>query len=286
VSQASAPQADPVLTLVSEANEDPRRLYYLWEQQRWEAGKVDLTSDSAEWTEVDPQLRAAVSDAVAWRRLRAEWATTALVPFVDVAPQEEQQVFLTTQLVDEARHLVFFDRVLGEVIEVGGDTIADRRGLMDDDSLRLLLDDVLPGSVRELRVGGVDPGPLVRAVTAYHLVTLGALGLTGQRALDRYLSENDALPGIRTGLELEARDARRHVAFALVLLTQTVGRDRLLARTSTEAVAVTLPLVRSALGSAGSVAPTVYAGDDLAEEAESALDRWFAAVGLERSVRS
>jgi ribonucleoside-diphosphate reductase beta chain len=282
----TAAAADPVLALVSDATKDPRSLYYLWEQQQWEAGKVDLTSDAAEWKDVDPQLRRAVSDTVAWRRLRAELATTALVPFVDGAPQEEQQVFLTTHLVDEARHLVFFDRVLTEVLEVHGATIGDRRGLVDDHSLLRLLTDVLPRFVRELRAGGPDQRPLVTAVTAFHLVTLGALGLTAQRALDRYLSENDVLPGIRRGLELEARDAERHVAFGVVLLAHVVGSERILARTAAEAVASTLPLVRSALGSAASLAPTVYGKDDLGERAESALDRWLEAVGLEVPVRS
>jgi ribonucleoside-diphosphate reductase beta chain len=278
--------ADPVLALVSDAMEDPRRLYYLWEQQQWEAGKVDLTSDAAEWKDVDPQLRRAVSDTVAWRRLRAEFATTALVVFVDVAPQEEQQVFLTTHLVDEARHLVFFDRVLTEVLEVHGEAIGDRRGLVDDESLRRLLTDGLPRFVRELRAGGPDQRALVTAVTAFHLVTLGALGLTTQRALDGYLSENNILPGIRRGLELEARDAERHVAFAVILLAHIVGSERILARTAAEAVASTFPLVRSALASAASLAPTVYGSYDLAGSAESAVDGWLEAAGLELPVRS
>ena len=43
-----------------------------------------------------------------------------LSPYIDAAPLEEQKYFLATQQVDEARHAVFFNRFMNEVVGVGG----------------------------------------------------------------------------------------------------------------------------------------------------------------------
>ena len=39
-----------------------------------------------------------------------------LAPFIDAAPREEQKYFLATQQVDEARHAIFFNRFMHEVV--------------------------------------------------------------------------------------------------------------------------------------------------------------------------
>lgn len=280
MSSYPAVDADPVLGLLTGRRADPRALYYLWEQQQWEAGRVDLALDAQQWDGVDPSLRRSVADAIAWRRLRAQNATTALVRFVDVAPNEEQQVFLTTHLVDEVRHLVFFDRVQTEVMGARGEAMEERAGLVDDVALRSLLVDELARACRGPRSEGAGPAELVDAVTGFHVVVLGALGLTEQKALDDWLSEEKILPGIRRGLELETRSAHRQVAFGLGFVADAVSRDPSLEETVVAAVVRSLPLVRSRLAAAATVAPTPYPGAQLIETADAAVERWLAAVGV------
>ena len=274
-------RADPVLVLLSEGRGDPRALYYLWEQQQWEAGKIDLTVDREQWRELDPGARRPIADSVSWRRLRAEIATRALVPFVDLAPSEEQQVFLTTQLVDEARHLVFFDRVLSEVTEAPGSTVEDREGIVDDASLRSLLTEVIPDVVASLRARGAGVGELAVGVVTYHLVVLGVLSLTEQEALVGYLSEEDVVPGLREGLSLEARDAHRHVAFGLGLLARTIEEHPDVLAAARTGLDRALPLALAASSAAASSAPTPYSGEDLKAAATSALAQRCSEVGLE-----
>lgn len=274
-------EMDPVLGLLAGRRADPRALYYLWEQQQWEAGGVDLALDAQQWEGLDPAMRRPVADAIAWRRLRAQQATTALVPFVDVAPNEEQQVFLTTHLVDEARHLVFFDRVQAEVMGAGGETMEDREGLVDDLALRSLLVDELARVRGGLRSGGAGVAELVEAVIGFHVVIVGALGLTEQKALDGWLSKENILPGIRRGLELEARSAHRHVAFGLGFVADALSRHPSLEEVVGAAVARLLPLVRSRLAAAAAVTPTPYPGAGLVETADAALERWFAGVSVQ-----
>jgi len=55
-----------------------------------------------------------------------ECVTATLAPWVNSAPTEEMQLFLSTQLADEARHTVFFDRFFEEVVGVRGDDLEAR----------------------------------------------------------------------------------------------------------------------------------------------------------------
>ena len=275
---------DPVIALVREA--DNRALYYLWERQGWEAGKIDLSPDSQQWGHLDPALRRAVGDSVAWRRQRAEVAISALVPFVDLAPDEEQQVFLTTQLVDEARHLVFFDRVQAEVFRESAGGSADRGSQVVDPALRSLLSDVVPRHMQQLREKGAGVAQLSAAMVDLHLVIVGALALTEQAALVSHLETDDALPGIRDGLTLEAGAAHRHVVFALGFLAEAVRRRQVDQAALSASLGASLLHARAALRSAARAAPTVFANLDLVQHAQGSLERWFAEVGLELSVRS
>jgi len=85
-------------------------LYRRWESQQWSVGDLDFTLDRQDWlkaTDLDKK-------ATLWsHRLffnGEERVTATLAPFVWAAPTPEIEIFLSTQMVDEARHTVFFDR--------------------------------------------------------------------------------------------------------------------------------------------------------------------------------
>ena len=57
--------------------------------------------------------------------LGEERVTTELLPFAIAAPTDDQRIFLASQIADEARHCVFFDRFYREVLGSDARTIAD-----------------------------------------------------------------------------------------------------------------------------------------------------------------
>ena len=69
-----------------------------------------------------------------------------LAPFLLAAPSGEIEIFLATQLVDEARHAAFFDRFMAEVIALEAEDfrgrIAEVEGLMEP-GWRAVFDDQL-----------------------------------------------------------------------------------------------------------------------------------------------
>lgn len=202
-----------------------RELYYQWEKGQWEAGAIDLSVDRRQWQDQAPEVR----DSFLWwlsTFYAGEAAVTdSLVPFVDAAPVEEQGVFLTTQLVDQARQTVFFDRFFAEVVEVAGSDMEDRverQGRRLDPSQERLLHDELPAVADRIRTEGYRLDELVEGVTLYHLLIEGTLGLTGHHYLQDFASSRDILPGFREGLTAIERDTTRHASFGTRFLKEAV----------------------------------------------------------------
>lgn len=274
---AATASRDPVVELLQAERSDYRGLYYRWEQEQWQAGRIDLAADAEEWATLDDDVRRAVTGAVAWRHLRARQATTALVSFVDAAPTEEQQVFLTTELVDEARHVVLFDRFVTEVMGEDAATVASRAPDVEDDALRELLLDVLPeGSERLAAAAQPDLGRLVSAVTVYQLGIVGLVGLTEQRFLADHLRSREVLPGLLEAIHLTARDSARHTAFALRLF-QEAARGGTRDRCHRE-----MKRVSPLLGRALQERSAAFVGDaGMRKAAQTSCAAWFDAVGVE-----
>jgi ribonucleoside-diphosphate reductase beta chain len=140
---------------------------------------------------------------------------------------------------DEDRHALFFDRVAAEVLGLGGETPADRLAAAREHvppAFLQLFEEHLPAVAAELAAGHTG---ILDGVRLYHMVLEGAVFTAGQRALLDDLAD-DALPGIRKGVENVERDERWHVGFGVRCLTEAkdpeVLLDHVLSR-ATEAAA-------------------------------------------------
>ena len=149
-----------------------------------------------------------------------------LSPFIDAAPREEQKYFLTTQQVDEARHAVFFNRFMHEVVERGDGTVA---GALEATRPELTWGfvktfEMLDRVVDELRRDR-SRTKLAQAVTMYHFVVEATLAQPGQHFISDYLTERDLLPGFRAGMRNVALDEQRHIGFGVKLLRDLAAED-------------------------------------------------------------
>src|ERR671926_57127 len=100
-------------------------LYKRWEHGNWKATELDFSQDYKDWHETfsDLERRAALWNYSMFFH-GEDSVTDNLSPYIDAAPREEQKYFLTTQQVDEARHSVFFQRFMHEVVGLGSDSAA------------------------------------------------------------------------------------------------------------------------------------------------------------------
>lgn len=200
------------------------RLYRLWEENSWSATGLDFSTDAKHWDEklTDRQREAALWN-YAMFLLGEEAVARTLTPVLDAAPTHEQKIFLTTQIVDEARHHVFFDRFMREVAGQGTDiesTLSAVDGLVTL-GFRQVFDE-LDRVSDALRKKPGDRALLAQTVALYHVVVEGLLAIPGQHFIQRYVEKMEILPAFSKGITNVSRDEARHVAFGIRFLGELV----------------------------------------------------------------
>src|SRR5258708_390750 len=99
---------------------DSTSLYRRWEQQQWAVSELDFTQDKADWESLPPGIRQVTQHTMTLFFIGEQAVTDTLAPLLHAAPREDERIFLATQIADEARHTVFFQRFFEDVLEVGG----------------------------------------------------------------------------------------------------------------------------------------------------------------------
>lgn len=200
------------------------RLYRLWEEHNWSAKNLDFTQDAIDWQEkhTDQQRR-----AILWNYAMfldgEESVTVTLAPFLNAVPRYEDRIYLATQIADEARHHVFFDRFLREVCHIGQDyqsTLEATRSQLSW-GYRQVFTELDRVSDRLRRAPNSLP-LLAQGVALYHLVVEGMLAHSGQHFLRDYSSKTGLFPGFSQGITMISRDESRHIAFGIQLLRELV----------------------------------------------------------------
>src|SRR6266568_6138640 len=147
-----------------------RELYYRWERQQWRAQDLDFSSDRKQWEAMSPEERTMRMYGLSSFFQGEACVTDTLAPYVTAMPDEEMRIFLTTQLVDEARHMVFFARFFKEVLGVDKekleDALAVARGYMND-HLKYILIDALSEVARRIQREPGNLAHLVEGITLY-----------------------------------------------------------------------------------------------------------------------
>src|SRR5712692_7754672 len=102
-----------------------RELYYRWERQQWRAQDIDFTGDRKQWEDMPQDRRTMRMYSLSSFFQGEACVTDTLAPYITAMPDEEMRIFVITQLVDEARHTVFFARFFNEVLGVDKNSLED-----------------------------------------------------------------------------------------------------------------------------------------------------------------
>lgn len=204
-------------------------LYRRWEAQQWAVGDIDFSLDRQDWIEADEIEK----KATLWsHRLffnGEERVTSTLAPFVYAAPSPEIEIFLSTQMVDEARHTVFFDRWWHEVCGTDAKNMAELLKEIRpqaNEGYNTLFYERLPSAAQRLANDPKDFEAFVEGVTMYHIIVEGTIALTGQRfELESMREQGLTDRGFYRGFTAVARDESRHVNFGIKLLQEAVRED-------------------------------------------------------------
>jgi ribonucleoside-diphosphate reductase beta chain len=207
---------------------DYQQLYALWERQNWRVHELDFSVDREQWVASPKEAQENMLWSLGSFYIGEERVTADLAPFVRAAPTGEIEAFLSTQLVDEARHAVFFDRYGAEVLALGAEDLRGR--MLEVQSIMLpAWYDVFDGGLREvadrIQARPDDFDLFVEGITVYHLIIEGVLATTGQRTILDYSERHSLYPGFCKGFNLVEQDEHRHIAFGVRFLRDAVADD-------------------------------------------------------------
>ena len=207
---------------------DYQQLYALWERQNWKASELDFTVDKEQWLASPRESQLDTIHSFGSFYVGEERVTADLAPFLLAAPSGEVEAFLATQLVDEMRHAVFFDRFMAEVMAVDGEDLRSRLREVESTMLgawHFLFDDSLRDIADRIKAKPDDLELFVQGIVTYHMVTEGVLAMPGQRILIQYTEDHGLYPGFNKGFRLVEQDEHRHIAFGVRFL-KDVCEDR------------------------------------------------------------
>jgi ribonucleoside-diphosphate reductase beta chain len=231
---------------------DYPELYRLWERQQWLTQELDFTQDRVDWHErIDPEERFQRMYGLSAFFIGEQRVTDELGPIMRAAPTEDQRIFLSTQIADEARHVRFFDRFYSEVgVYEGADGVADRLRQTEEHlnpAFKELFESLLKSRVDRLAAEPEDTERLVEAITLYHMVIEGVLALTGQHFIIDYNEREGTLPAFVEGFTKVARDEHRHIAFGVRFLTDMAREDTKYRDAIQRTIAESLPVTEKVL---------------------------------------
>ena len=206
---------------------DPQTLYRRWEEDQWSPFAIDLDADREQWTAMDGAQRTLIHFALASLMVAEERITTKFAGLVAADAPEEETTFLSTQQVDEARHMQFYARFQDEVVAEPAAIAAHverARGEVSD-AFRHIFDGALVDAHRRLLDEPGDLEAKVRFITIYHLILESTLGLTSFHFVTEYLRRERLLPGFVEGYSRIHRDETRHIGYGIWFLREAV-RER------------------------------------------------------------
>jgi ribonucleoside-diphosphate reductase beta chain len=199
-------------------------MFRLWEKAKrlgiWNPTDIDFTQDKHDWKDATESERDLTLHVTTLFLSGEEAVTLDLLPLIGVITREgklEEEMYLTSFLWEEAKHVDFFRRYLDEVMTDGGD-LSRYHG----DSYKTIFYDELPAAMGRLRE---DDSPLVQAEAAvtYNMVVEGMLAETGYHGWYQILEQNGLMPGMSQGIGFVQKDESRHLRFGIYLLSRLVA---------------------------------------------------------------
>jgi len=186
----------------------------------WDPQAIDFSKDRPDWLAFDDTERDFLLRTLALFQAGEEGVTSDLLPLIMVVADEgrlEEEIFLTSFLWEEAKHVEFFRRWLDEVAQATGDL----DGYLTPSYRHLFLTE-LPHSLGALKTDKSTEAQ-IRASVTYNMIIEGVLAETGYHGFRQSLEANGKLPGLLEGIRYTARDESRHIRYGVFLLNRLIN---------------------------------------------------------------
>ncbi|MDZ7754922.1 R2-like ligand-binding oxidase [Rhodohalobacter sp.] len=188
----------------------------------WNPSDINLSTDAEQWTKLTQDEKEIILHLTSLFITGEEAVTSDLLPLMKVISNEgrlEEEIFLTSFLWEEAKHVEFFSLYQQEVFK----KLPDAKKFHGP-FYKTIFYEKLPDALSNL---DRDPSPLsqLKASITYNMIVEGTLAETGYAAFYNMLEDKDLLPGLREGLNKLKQDESRHIAFGLYLINRILDEN-------------------------------------------------------------
>ncbi len=198
----------------------------LWQKSKrlgiWNPNDIDLSQDKKDWQNMSEDEKESVLQLCSLFVAGEESVTLDLLPLVMLVAREgriEDEMYLTSFLWEEAKHVDGFRRFLNEVV---GEQESGDLSRFHGPSYSQIFYEELPNAMNRL-LTDTSVEAQVRALATYNIFVEGVMAETGYYSFYRMLTQNNLMPGMQQFVGYLKRDESRHIAFAIYYLSRLMA---------------------------------------------------------------
>ncbi len=202
------------------SNSLPMRLFTASHERTWNPADIDFSQERSDWLSFTDDERNFLIRLISGFRVGERGVTHELAPLQFRFRQQgrlEEEMYVTAQLYEEARHVQFFETWLIEALpgrfgvdipypDLHGDMFSTR----------------LPQAMRALFTDD-SPEALLRAILLYHFYVEGVGAEASYPMYYAIFERTGRLPALGNGIRLIQRDEARHIAFGVYVLQRLLA---------------------------------------------------------------
>ncbi|MEK4536797.1 R2-like ligand-binding oxidase [Peribacillus sp. FSL K6-1552] len=185
----------------------------------WNPRDINFSQDIEDWKSFTSIEREVLLRIISLFQGGEEAVTLDLLPLIMTIAKEgriEEEMYLTTFLFEEAKHMEFFRYTLDQIGETGDLTV------YHSETYKSIFYEILPEAMEKL-IHDQSPEALAEAATVYNMFTEGVLAETGYFGFYQTLEDNNMMPGLLKGVGLLKKDESRHIAYGTFLLQRIIS---------------------------------------------------------------
>ena len=199
----------------------------LWEKAKkygtWNPNEIDFSQDVKDFDAFSPEEKEFFIQPIAQFQAGEEAVTLDLLPLIMTIAREgrlEEEMFLTSFLWEEAKHVDGFNLFLNQILK---GELYDFDHLIVN-SYKTIFNDILPAAMGSLIT---DPSPVnqAKASVTYNMIVEGTLAETGYYLLNMICKEQGFMPGMVEFTTKLKQDESRHVAYGIYLISRLVAEN-------------------------------------------------------------
>jgi ribonucleoside-diphosphate reductase beta chain len=200
----------------------PWRLWMKAKKLIWDPAEIDFTQDASDWASMADELRVGVALGARGFMVGEEAVTLDILPLVRAISDEgrlEETIFLTSFVLEEAKHVDFF-RSWFDAVGFDPRTAPETVGYGQGGA------DIFAGELERVMTrldNDRSPEAFLDAGITYNQFIEGVAALAGYKGWSKFFEQNDVLPGFQEGLKLIQRDERRHIAYGTYLCRRIIA---------------------------------------------------------------